>query len=114
MTEFIMQYWLAFLFGGITYLFRHYLKKLDTKLDTFTKEQVAMKVGIQAVLRDRIIQSHKYLGDRGYATIEDRDNIFNMYEQYHQLGANGVIDGLMDDICELPVRKPKDGGKSDS
>lgn len=104
-----MEYWLVAVMGGVLYLFKKYMKDLDAKFDKFIMENTAMKSGIQAVLRDRIIQSHKYLIDKGIANVEDRDNIFNMYEQYHQLGANGVIDGLMDDICELPVRKPKGG-----
>ena len=112
MIEFIMQYWLAFLFSGVAWLVRYYLRKLDHKLDTFIKEQTAMKAGIQVMLRDRIRQAHTHLMDKGYASVEDRDNIFNMYEQYHQLGSNGVVDGLLDEICELPVRKPKGDGNN--
>jgi len=108
MVEFILQYWLAFLMGGISWLFKRYFKSIDNKMDKFILENHAMKAGIQAVLRDRIRQSHQYLMDKGYATVEDRDNIFNMYEQYHNLGANGVIDCLIDEIIELPVRMKKE------
>jgi hypothetical protein len=105
MVEFILQYWLAFIFGGVAWLIRVYLKKLDGKLDKFLIEQRATKGGVQVILRDRIRQLHGHLIDKGFATVDERDNIFEMYEQYHALGANGVIDGLMDDICSLPVTK---------
>lgn len=112
MIETILEYWVLVITGVGLYFIRKYLKKLEDKLDrkfdAVLKEYSAVKYGTQAMLRDRIIQSYNYLTQRGYATIDDRDNLFNMYEHYHNLGENGVIDGLMDEICNLPVRNPKE------
>ena len=112
MIETILEYWVLFVTGVGSYVIRKYLKKLEDKLDrkfdAVLKEYSAVKYGTQAMLRDRIIQSYNYLTQRGYATIDDRDNLFNMYEHYHNLGGNGVIDGLMDEICNLPIRNPKE------
>lgn len=105
MIEIATQYWLTFLFGGVAYLIRRYFKIFDAKIDRFIAEQQATKAGIQVILRDRIRQLHHFLTEKGFATVEEKDNIFQMYEQYHNLGANGVIDGLIDEICNLPVRE---------
>ena len=104
-----MEYWLAFIMGGIAYIFKRYLKNLDEKFDRFLLDNKAMKAGIQVLLRDRIRQSHNFLMNKGFATVEDRDAICNMYEQYHNLGANGVVDNLMDEISQLPVIEKRNG-----
>lgn len=65
----------------------------------------AVKLGLQAVLRDRLYQSYNNYIDKGYAPIFARENFENMYQQYHTLGANGVMDDLRDDFLKLPTQK---------
>lgn len=116
MKEFIIRYWLQVLFSGILGLLTYTVKKITSELKrekeeqrvAFEKEkeeQVLMKLALQAILRDRLIQSYNHHKDKGFCAIHDRDNITNMYNQYHKLGANGVIDSLIDEILKLPVKK---------
>jgi len=114
MTDLILEYWVVVAMGGLLYFIKKYFNHFDKKIDKFITENKSMKLGIQAVLRDRIIQSHRYLTDKGFASIEERDSIYNMYDQYHTLGVNGVIDCLIDEIGELPIRLKREGGSSDS
>lgn len=63
----------------------------------------AVKRGVQALLRDRLLQGYKYYRAQGYADEDDRTNLENVYVQYHSLGANGVMDDLRARFLALPL-----------
>ena len=66
----------------------------------------AVKKGIQALLRDRLVQGYKFYAHQGYADVNDRSNMENVYIQYHALGANGVMDDLRKKFLALPLEDP--------
>ena len=73
------------------------------------KENDALKAGVQALLRDRIIQAYNhYVQDRGWIPIYAKESIDACYKSYEALGDNGVIDNLMEQINELQNYPPKD------
>lgn len=63
----------------------------------------AVEKGLQALLRDRLLQSYFYHKDKGVVTVHEKDNFKNMYKQYHALGANGVIDDIVKDFDSIPL-----------
>ena len=63
----------------------------------------AVKKGVQALLRDRLIQGYKFYRAQGWADEDDRSNMENVYQQYHALGANGVMDNLRGRFLDLPL-----------
>ena len=63
----------------------------------------AVKKGVQALLRDRLIQGYKFYRGQGWADEDDRSNLENVYVQYHALGANGVMDNLRSKFLDLPL-----------
>ena len=67
----------------------------------------AVKRGVQALLRDRLLQGYKYYRSQGWADENDRANLENVYVQYHALGANGVMDDLRQRFLALPPDPPK-------
>ena len=67
----------------------------------------AVKKGIQALLRDRLIQGYKFYTHQGWADVDDRSNLENVYQQYHALGANGVMDDLRTKFLALPLDPQK-------
>lgn len=103
MGDFVLKYWIEFLFSGVIGLFGYIVRRLLNQLKKEKREKEFLNRGVQALLRDRLIQSCRAFLKKGYCTIEERDNIANMYEQYHNLGANGVIDELIKDVLELPT-----------
>ena len=76
-------------------------------LATFIRLQVqqnkAMKLAVQAILRDRLLQSFQFCKRQGFATSDDRQNFENMYVQYHSLGGNGVMDDVRQKFFDLPM-----------
>lgn len=91
----------------ISYLFALYRAK--------KKENNALKAGLQALLRDRIIQAYNhYVQDKGWIPIYAKESIDACYKSYEALGDNGVIDNLMQQINELQNYPPKNRGEEDA
>lgn len=85
----------------ISYLFALYRAK--------KKENNALKEGVQALLRDRIIQSYNHYTEKGWMPIYARDSLDACYNSYEALGENGVIDDLMEQLRELPNHRSSGG-----
>ena len=99
MTEFIIKYWLEVLFGLMVAGLGAGYRNLASRL----KEQEAIKLGIQALLRDRIIQAYNHYLEKGYCPIYARQNIEALFVQYQALGGNGVIANLVEHLKDLPT-----------
>lgn len=61
--------------------------------------------GVQALLRAQMISEYNKAKDRGYAPIYAKENFENMWQNYHSLGVNGVMDGIKDEYLTMPNRK---------
>ena len=103
MKELLMDYWIEMFFTVVTAMLGYSVKVLNKKIN----EQESIKLGVQALLRDRIIQSYNYHMDLGFCPVYARESIEEMAKQYYNLGGNGVIHQLMDKLGELPTIKPK-------
>lgn len=66
----------------------------------------SVKRGVQALLRDRLLQGYKFYRQQGWADENDRANLENVYVQYHNLGANGVMDDFRQKFLALPADPP--------
>ena len=66
-------------------------------------EQAAER-GIQALLRDRIVQAYYHYADRGWITLHGLENVEALYREYHALGGNGTVTKLVEDLRDLEVR----------
>ena len=97
--------WLS-LFGVpaiILAIFGWLFKKVDTKTKTVSSENEAIKRGVQALLRDRLYAIYRECKKQGGASRFDRENFNNIYQQYHQLGANGVMDDIRKKLFAMEV-----------
>ena len=75
---------------------------LWTMLRAKKRENDALKEGVQALLRDRIIQAYNHYSDKGWIPIYAMESIEACYKSYEELGENGVSDNLMIQLRELP------------
>lgn len=70
---------------GVPSLIGGLIAYTQKRLKREREEIQALKLGMQSLLRDRLLQSYRYFSAKGYAEVEDRENFCNMYEQYHAL-----------------------------
>ncbi len=101
MWNFIIEYWVEVVFSGVLAIFGILYRSLHKKL----KEQEHIKLGVQAILRDRIISSYNQYMEKGYYPIYAQENVNRLYEQYHNLGGNGTVTHLVQELADLPTEK---------
>ena len=65
-------------------------------------ESKAIRDGLCAVLRDRIIQSATCHEEKGFISFRDMENMSLMYKAYHNLGGNGLVTKVYEEMLELP------------
>lgn len=94
---------ISLLFGSgfLVTLSRYVFKKL--KENDLKTESV--QLGVQALLRDRLISEYNKYMKLGYAPIYAKDNFDNMWIRYHNLGVNGVMDEIHNTFMALPTER---------
>ena len=88
------------------------LKKRDVKQEQIKaqneemeRQNKAIMLGVQAILRDRLLQGYRHYIEKGWADYEDRANLENIWKQYHALGGNGDMNDLRNTFRHLPMTK---------
>ena len=93
--------WISFLgvpsVMSILIWFYHIIRKQSV-------QYAALKMGLQAMLRSQMINDYNYWSEKGYAPVYARQNFENLWEQYHALGANGVMNDIHEKFLDLPTR----------
>ena len=98
----IMTFIESLIFWAVTGAFSILSGKLLMEL----RKHQAVQDGVQAILRDRIIQATNHYQEKGYAPLYARENIGHMRDAYHALGGNGVIEEIYKRFVELPQVPP--------
>lgn len=73
-----------------------------TKYKTLLAETKALKLGVQALLRNELYRMYNEAKSKGFSTLDEKDNFLNMYNQYHSLGKNGVMDSKKEEYMSMP------------
>lgn len=71
------------------------------------KEHEALKNGVTAILRDRLMQTCEYYATQGWIPVHSFENVVMLYTAYHDLGGNGIVSQLYDTLQTLPHIPPK-------
>ena len=89
----------------ITRIITKRMSQAESTAEAAQKRSDAIALGIQALLRDRLLQGYKYYEEKGWADYDDRANMENVWRQYHALGGNGDMNDLRKTFRHLPVTK---------
>lgn len=77
---------------------------LSTKLKRNRKKDKAIEEGVQALLRNELIRRYREYETKGELSILDKENMEAMFKQYENLGGNGTVKHLMDELLNLPTK----------
>lgn len=69
-------------------------------------KQEAFERGLKGLLHDRIHERYYECAEKGYADVQDRENMESLYVPYHELGGNGTGTALYTKMQELPTEAP--------
>ena len=95
--QMILSYLIPTILGGI-------LGFISTKLKKNKKKDLAIEQGVQALLRNEIIRRYREFESKGEISILDKENLEEMFEQYKNLGGNGTVKKMMEDLLELKTK----------
>lgn len=99
LLEFILRYWLQELLllisGSIGFIIRE-IKRQKAR-------QKAVEQGVQALLRNELIRCYREYKEKESLSILDRENILHMFVEYKNLGGNGTVEKLINELLELPT-----------
>ncbi len=77
---------------------------ISTKLKKNKSKDEAIELGVQALLRNELIRRYREYEAKGEISILDKENMEAMFEQYKNLGGNGTVKHMMDEMFELPIK----------
>ena len=83
--------------------FKH--QQLMDRLKNIEGQGTTNAAGVQALLRFELYELWGCCEEKGFACAVDRENFLNLYEKYHNMGVNGVMDHIKDSFLELPLKK---------
>lgn len=66
------------------------------------QQDKAIKLAVRAMLRDRLLNGYKHYITKGWADLDDRSNLENVYTQYKALKGNGDMKDLRQTFRHLP------------
>lgn len=105
MPEWIVKYWLEWVFGLLTGGVAVYCRHIAKQVRKEREEQKALRDGMRSLLRRQIIADCEQAAREGYCETKIKDTINDMYTAYHALGGNGVVSRLKEQTMNLPVIK---------
>lgn len=105
----------TFIFNWIVNGAKARAKRNEELKETLNETNEIMKKGIQALLRHELYSVYNEWIVKGYCPNEIKNDFENMYQQYHALGKNGVMDSLRNEIQNLPsiAKKISEGKEKD-
>ena len=95
---------------GVHVLIGIFVVALWGKFKKTKEEQDAIKMGLQSLLRTEITKAYYKYKEKGWIPLYALQSLQSVHENYQTLGRNGVMDGLWNELMELPHTKP-DGGE---
>lgn len=96
-TSIIISYLIPTFLGGVVGF-------ISTKLKKNKKKDLAIEQGVQALLRNEIIRRYREFESKGAIPILDKENLEEMFVQYKNLGGNGTVKKMMDELLNLDTK----------
>jgi len=100
---YISSNWVEWMIMGLFTILSICYRRLIKVINEDREKNRAVAKGVEALLRDRIIDSfHKY-EKTGICPVYAKENVKRLYVPYHKLGGNDVATELMEKLLEMPT-----------
>lgn|SRR5574344_249652 len=100
MLTFILKYWIEILFSLlisiITYLYRRitrYMKKIN-----------ALEQHACLNLKNHILERYKKAKQKGYITLEEKEEIMELYNFYKNLECSNIVEQIIKELESIPIK----------
>lgn len=106
MWDFILKYWLEFVFGlivaGLSAAYAHLAKRFKAE----KKKNEAIENGLRGILRIQILDTYdRCLADGGRISVSRKDAVVSIYQSYCALGdsVDDTIKQLYEEIVHMAI-----------
>lgn len=99
--------YVAWFFAALTTLATFLYRKLNLLVKGTAERNNAISEGVQAMLRNDIIDKYNHYKEKGHCPIYAKENVKRLYKPYSDLGGNGVLGKLVEELLEMPTEKQK-------
>ena len=77
----------------------------DKRISEAVARDSALRAGLLALCRDRILQGYRYYKRNNGISAQDLETMNKLYSAYHNLGGNGTITTVYQKILQLPLKE---------
>lgn len=102
--ETIITWTVTFILGTLVGFLGTKLKKYKAKEKEETEKDKKIEVSVQALLRNDLIRLYREYKSKGEMTILDKENVDHLYSCYIDLGGNGTVKELYEDLSDLDIK----------
>ena len=81
---------------------------ISSKINRNRKKDKAIENGLLALLRNELVRRYREYEIKKELSILDKENIEDMYKEYENLGGNGTVKHLVEELLNLPTKIVKD------
>ncbi len=100
--EFVLGNWMEWLMMGTLSVASIWHRKVMKAISDDKIKYKAVARGVEALLRDRIIDSYNKYEKKGICPIYAKENVKRLYIPYHELGGNDVATELVEQLLQMP------------
>lgn len=106
MWDFILKYWLEFVFGLIVAGLTTAYGRLEKKFKAEKKKNAAIETGLRGILRIQILDSYdRCIANGRKISVSRKDAIVSIYQSYCALGdsVDDTIKALYEEIIHMAI-----------
>lgn len=104
MGDFILRYWVEVLLTSVSSFVVLTYRKIKSRFKEQDKKREAIERGVQALLRNELIQRFREYKLVGEMTLLDKENMDHMFKEYFNLGGNGMMKEVYDEFKDIPIK----------
>lgn len=102
LMEFMSENWMEWFMIGVVSIASLWHRKLMKMISDDKIKYKAVASGVEALLRDRIIDCYNKYEKKGVCPIYAKENVKRLYMPYHELGGNDVATELVEQLLQMP------------
>lgn len=91
--------------GYLVWLMQQQRTETQQEAETAKINRDANSKGTMLLLRVQMIEYHAKWKKRGFVTRHGLENFNEMYAAYHNLGGNGMVTQMLEEIRDLPIQE---------
>ena len=103
MWDFVVKYWVEFVFGIIVAGLTGGYARISKRLKEEKVRNQAIENGVRDILRMQILDTYERCKSAGNITVSRKDAIDSAYRSYHALGGNGTITQVHNELMSMPI-----------